>query len=140
MASFYFISSSIQQVWIRLLDTPSSLWYSKKREVVEQFHNSLRCSLKLVIQIFPPWSNHRYLIFLLRWFLLHAEIYLNPFKCFKLLPYRIYPHIYTQFIVGSFHEVEESPAHNYAQWTTYIIMYVSTKLVARSTLGLWTVF
>ena len=140
MASFYFISSLIQQG----LDT--SLGYSiitmilQETWVVEQFHNSLRCSLKLVIQIFPPWSNHRYLTFLLRWFPLHAEIYLNPFKCFKLLPCRIYPHIYTQFIVGSFHEVEESPAHNYAQWTTYIIMYVSTKLVARSTLGLWTVF
>ena len=103
-------------------------------------YRTISCSLKLVIQIFPPWSNHRYLTSLLRWFPLHAENYLNPFKCFKLLPYRIYPHIYTQFIVGSFHEVEESPAHNYAQWTTYIIMYVSTKLVARSTLGLWTVF
>ena len=109
-------------------DNPKKMW------VVEQFHNSLRCSLKLVIQIFPPWSNHRYLTFLLRWFPLHAEIYLNLFKCFKLLPYQIYPHIYTQFIVGSFHEVEESPAHNYAQWTTYIIMYVFTTLVARSTL------
>ena len=140
MASIYIISSLIQQG----LDT--SLGYSiitmilQETWVVEQFHNSLRCSLKLVIQIFPPWSNHRYLTFLLRWFPLHAEIYLNPFKCFKLLPYRIYPHIYTQFIVGSSHEVEESPAHNYAQWTTYIIMYVSTKLVACSTLGLWTVF
>ena len=102
--------------------------------VVEQFHNSLRCSLKLVIQIFPPWSNHRYLTFLLRWFPLHAEIYLNPFKMFQTFPYWIYPHIYSIHCFESFHEVEESPAHNYAQWTTYIIMYVFTKLVARSTL------
>ena len=75
---YYIIIMILQEMW-----------------VVEQFHDSLRCLLKLIIQIFSPWSNHRYLTFLLRWFPLHAEIYLNPFNCFKLLPYWIYPHIYS---------------------------------------------
>lgn len=107
--------------------------------VVEQFHNSLRCSLKLVIQIFPLWSNHRYLTFLLRWFPLHAEIYLNPFKCFKLLPYRIYPYIY------SIHCWKFSWSRRISRTQLCPVNHIHhhvffTKLVARSTLGLWTVF
>ena len=109
--------------------------------VVEQFHDSLRCSLKLVIQIFPPWSNHRYLTFLLRWFPLHAEIYLNLFKCFKLLPYWINISLY----IHSIHCWKFSWSRGIFRTqlclrTIYIIMYISTKLVTRSTLGLWTVF
>ena len=113
----------------------------REARVVEQFCNSLRCSLKLVIQIFPLWSNHSYLTFPITMISTSCWNSLNLFKCFRLLSHQINISIYIYSIhCWKFYEVEESSAHNYAQWTIYIIMYFSTKLVARSTLGLWTVF